>query len=242
MKWSELIPKEASDLAAILEARTQECRDAGAILYPPQNQIFRALNLTPPEKTRVVIMGQDPYHTPYTANGLAFSVNREIVFPPSLNNINKELYRDCGGRLASGDLTSWAEQGVLLLNSVLTVYEHQANSCASWGWQKFTRAILHAAAQLPQPIVFLLWGANAQDLKDEILVDLSVIKPNGAIDLPGRKKHILMSSHPSPFSALKPCRDTPPFIGSSPFSRTNSLLLQYGEEPIRWATLLNGAS
>lgn len=239
MQWSDIIPQEASELAVTLAEHTQKQRNKGYTLYPPQDQLFRALQLTPPNKTKVVIVGQDPYHTPGMANGLAFSVNKGVTMPPSLRNINKELSADCGGALADGDLTPWAEQGVLLLNSVLTVYEHEPGSCSKWEWQFFTKAVLRAAAELPQPIVFLLWGTYAQTLKTDIMVDLCVLKPNGVIEMPSRKKAILMSSHPSPLSAQKPCKDTPAFMGSKPFSKVNSLLLEWGSEPIRWTTQVN---
>ncbi len=236
MKWSQILPAEACQIAQNLEYRAQQERLQGAKICPPQNQIFRALNLTPPELTKVVIVGQDPYHTPGVANGLAFSTNPGTGIPPSLRNIYKELSSDIGCKIpTTSDLTSWTEQGVLLINSSLTVYEHQANSHSNWGWQKFTKAILSAAAELSQPIVFLLWGAFAQDLKDNILKSLSVFKPNGIILQPKINKGIIMSSHPSPLSSMKQCRDTPAFIGSKPFSKANELLILMGGTPVDWS-------
>lgn len=169
-KWSEILPQEALYLATELEAHAQEERDNGKKLYPPQDQIFRALQLTKPEDVRVCIVGQDPYHTPGQANGLAFSIAPGNPLQPSLVNIFKELEEDVGiKKPEDGDLTKWAENGVLLLNTSLTVYEHQANSCAKWGWDKFTKSVLQAATKLPQPVVFLLWGANAQDLLNDLI-------------------------------------------------------------------------
>lgn len=173
-KWSEILPQDALYLATELEAHAQEERDNGKILYPPQEQIFRALQLTKPEDVRV---GQDPYHTPGQANGLAFSIAPGNPLQPSLVNIFKELEEDVGiKRPESGDLTKWAENGVLLLNTSLTVYEHQANSCVRWGY---------------------------------------IVKENLI------KKAYVLSSHPSPFSATRPCRGTPAFRGSKPFSTAN---------------------
>ena len=165
MKWSELLTQDALDLSVKLKERALEERNNGKHIYPPQDQICRALQLTPPEKVKVCLVGQDPYHTPGQANGLAFSVAPGNPLQPSLVNIFKELKDDLNiPQPSSGDLTKWAENGVLLLNTSLTVYEHQANSCVGWGWNKFTKAILQAATRLPQPIVFMLWGANAQEL------------------------------------------------------------------------------
>lgn len=201
-------------MATELEAHAQEERDNGKILYPPQEQIFRALQLTKPEDVRVCLVGQDPYHTPGQANGLAFSIAPGNPLQPSLVNIFKELEEDVGiKRPESGDLTKWAENGVLLLNTSLTVYEHQANSCVRWGWDRFTKSVLQTATKLPQPVVFLLWGSNAQDLL----------------------KAYVLSSHPSPFSATRPCRGTPAFRGSKPFSTANKLLTDMGGTPIDWS-------
>lgn len=156
---------------------------------------------------------------------------------PSLVNIFKELEEDCGiPKPASGDLTKWAENGVLLLNTSLTVYEHQANSCVGWGWNKFTKAVLQAATKLPQPIVFLLWGGNAQDLLKDLISCAAVYEDGGHIVKEGLiKKAYVLSSHPSPFSATKPCRGTPAFRGSRPFSTTNNLLTSMGGEAVDWS-------
>ena len=213
-KWSEILPQDALYLATELKAHAQEERDNGKILYPPQEQIFRALQLTKPEDVRVCLVGQDPYHTPGQANGLAFS----IAPGNPLQHIFKELEEDVGiKRPESGDLTKWAENGVLLLNTSLTVYEHQANSCVRWGWDRFTKSVLQTATKLPQPVVFLLWGSNAQDLLKDLIscAAVYIVKENLI------KKAYVLSSHPSPFSATRLCRGTPAFRGSKPFSTAN---------------------
>lgn len=162
MKWSEILPQDALNLSVQLENYALEERSRGKVLFPEQDKIFRALNLTRPEDVKVCIVGQDPYHTPGAANGLAFSISDGSPIQPSLRNIFSELNSDLGLPIPrSGDLTPWAERGVLLINASLTVYEHQANSCVNWGWNKFTTAILKAATQLPQPIVYCFqWEEN----------------------------------------------------------------------------------
>ena len=223
-------------MATELEAHAQEERDNGKILYPPQEQIFRALQLTKPEDVRVCLVGQDPYHTPGQANGLAFSIAPGNPLQPSLVNLFKELEEDVGiKRPESGDLTKWAENGVLLLNTSLTVYEHQANSCVNWGWNRFTTAVLKAATHLPQPIVFMLWGANAQNLLKDLNSSPMVWDGPGVARENLIKKAYILSSHPSPFSVSKPCKGTPAFKGSKPFSTANDLLLSMGGEPIDWS-------
>lgn len=236
-KWSEILPQEALYLATELEAHAQEERDNGKKLYPPQDQIFRALQLTKPEDVRVCIVGQDPYHTPGQANGLAFSIAPGNPLQPSLVNIFKELEEDVGiKKPEDGDLTKWAENGVLLLNTSLTVYEHQANSCAKWGWDKFTKSVLQAATKLPQPVVFLLWGANAQDLLNDLISCAAIYEDGKHIVKENLiKKAYVLSSHPSPFSATRPCRGTPAFRGSKPFSTANTLLTSMGGTPIDWS-------
>ncbi len=236
MKWSELISEDTLALGCDLRNKAKQEDSEGRKVCPPPQNIFRALELTPPEKTKVVIVGQDPYHTPGVANGLAFSVTPDVTIPPSLRNIFRELSVDLGvPRPQCGDLTAWAEHGALLINSSLSVYEHQANSHSGWGWQYFTSEIVAAAATLPQPIVFMLWGANAQDLQKYIITGLSVCREPGIILQPKTGKDIIMSSHPSPFSASKGCRDTPAFLGSKPFSKTNQLLTARGAEPMDWS-------
>ena len=182
---------------------------ADAEVYPPEDRLFEALRLTPPERVRCVILGQDPYHEPEQAMGLAFSVPEGVALPPSLRNIYKELENDLGVVRSGGDLSDWAEQGVLLLNATLSVERGKANSHAAFGWQKLTDAIILAAAALPQRPVFVLWGGFAGK-KAALLPEDS---------------RVLLSAHPSPLSAYRG------FFGSKPFSKVNALL---GENAIRW--------
>lgn len=237
MKWSEILPQEALNLSARLEERALMERKAGKNIYPPQEQIFRALQLTTPENVKVCLVGQDPYHTPGQANGLAFSITPGHPLQPSLKNIFAELQNDIGCKYPqNGDLTHWAEQGVLLLNTSLTVYEHQANSHSHWGWDRFVTEVLRAAHQLPQPIVFILWGANAQGLLEDLITCAAVHEDGGSVIRERLiNKAYILSSHPSPLSAKKPCKGTPAFIGSKPFSKTNNLLIDMGGTPIDWS-------
>lgn len=196
-------------LAAVEEGRSP--------VYPPSDQIFAALQQTSPERVRVLLLGQDPYHQLSQANGLAFSVNPGQKLPPSLRNIFKELHSDIGCEIpASGDLTKWAQQGVLLLNATLTVLEGRPNSCSGWGWDVFTGAILEACEHLPQPVVYILWGANAQK------VGAKVGKREGKVKILG--------NHPSPLSANRGG-----FFGTKPFSRANAFLAGHGVQCINWA-------
>lgn len=238
MQWFQILSHDTAKIGNILAERAREEREKGAILYPPQDQIFRALNLTSPENVKVVIVGQDPYHGENQANGLSFSVEKGCPLPPSLKNIFNELVDDIHVNYPkSGDLTNWAKRGVLLLNATLTVYEHRPNSCANWGWRTFTQDILRAIAGLPQPVVYILWGAFAQDLMPKLLTS-TVIYPQNNIHIalePDVKKAFILSSHPSPLSASKICRGTPAFKGSKPFSTANELLINMGSEPIDWS-------
>ena len=185
-----------------------------AQVFPPGRQIFAAFDATPFHKVKVVILGQDPYHDDGQANGLCFSVNDGVALPPSLLNIYKELNDDLGiAPRASGDLSHWARQGVLLLNATLTVRAHQAGSHQNPGWEQFTDEAIMRLATLREHLVFILWGAYAQR--------------KGAFI--NRMKHlVLTSAHPSPLSAYRG------FFGSRPFSRTNEYLAAHGIEPIRW--------
>lgn len=181
-------------------------------VYPPREQVFAAIQKTPLEQVKVVILGQDPYHGPGQAQGLSFSVPDTIPAPPSLQNILKELADDIGIK-TSHDLTSWSEQGVLLLNACLTVPAGQANGHAGQIWEPFTDAIIQVVNEQEQPVVFILWGAYARKKKALI---------TNAHHL------ILESAHPSPLSAYRG------FFGSKPFSQTNNFLRQAGQEPIDW--------
>lgn len=182
--------------------------------YPPGRLIFNAFNLCPFDKVKVVIIGQDPYHGPGQAHGLCFSVNDGVLFPPSLRNIFKEIEDDLGTPVpASGNLTRWAGQGVLLLNATLTVRAHQAGSHQHRGWEEFTDAAIKALAEQREGLVFILWGSYAQ-------------KKGAFID---KTRHlVLASAHPSPLSAFHG------FFGNKHFSRTNAYLIQHGETPINW--------
>src|SRR5690554_5782653 len=194
-------------------------KTAGRIVYPPGPQIFNALNSTPLEQVKVVIIGQDPYHGPGQAHGLCFSVQPGVRPPPSLVNIYKELESDIGmARPAHGFLESWARQGVLLLNSVLTVEQGQAASHRGKGWEQFTDAIIRLIAAKDEPVVFLLWGSYAQ--KKAAFVK-SVEE--------GGKHLVLKAPHPSPLSAHNG------FFGCKHFSKTNAFLEQNGQPPIDWS-------
>ena len=193
-----------------------ERRYGEAEVYPPREQLFSAFLLTPPERVRVVILGQDPYHEPGQAHGLAFSVQPGVKLPPSLVNIYKERQSDVGVPMTdNGDLTAWAEQGVLLLNTVLTVEKGKANSHKDLGWQEFTDHVVQAVAQLPQPVAFVLWGAQAQ-------------KKAPVAAASEYSRLILQSPHPSPLSSYRG------FFGSKPFSRINDFLTAHGEKIIQW--------
>ena len=184
-------------------------------VYPPADQIFNALHLTPLGKVKVVILGQDPYHNVHQAHGLCFSVpedQREI--PPSLINIYRELHDDVGCRMPhTGCLTKWAEQGVLLLNTVLTVRAHQANSHRNHGWEQFTDAIIRAVETQDRPIVYMLWGTPAQSKAPMVT----------------NPKHLVLKApHPSPLSAYRG------FFGCRHFSQCNEFLKTHGETPVDW--------
>ena len=183
-------------------------------VYPPGSQMFAAFDACPFDKVKVVILGQDPYHEPGQAHGLCFSVNDGVPFPPSLQNIFKEIHDDIGTPVPmSGDLSRWAHQGVLLLNATLTVRAHQAGSHQNKGWEQFTDAVIHRLAQDREHLVFILWGAYAQR-KGEFI---------------DRSRHlVLQSPHPSPLSAHRG------LFGNRHFSRANEYLVAHGIEPVLW--------
>lgn len=184
------------------------------LVFPPADEIFSALHLTPLSKVKVVIIGQDPYHNVGQAHGLCFSVRPDVDIPPSLVNIYKELQTDCGCRIPNnGYLVKWAEQGVLLLNTVLTVRAHQANSHKGQGWEKFTDAIIQAVNEQDRPIVYLLWGRPAQS-KMSMLTN--------------PKHKVLTAPHPSPLSASRG------FFGCRHFSQANAFLEENSLAPIDW--------
>lgn len=212
--WAELLQGELEqpyfqDLMAFVDAE----RAAGPV-YPPPDQVFTALRLTPPDRVRVLLLGQDPYHGPGQAQGLAFSVAPGVAVPPSLGNMFKELAADVGAPTPGhGSLVAWAKQGVLLLNAVLTVRGGAAASHQGQGWERFTDAIIRALSARPRPLVFVLWGAYAR--KKARLID--------------KKRHrVLEGTHPSPLSAHAG------FFGSRPFSKINALLAALDQPPIDW--------
>lgn len=184
------------------------------LIFPPADDIFNAFHLTPLGKVKVVILGQDPYHNNGQAHGLCFSVKKGVDIPPSLVNIYQELHDDLGCKIPShGHLTKWAKQGVLMLNTVLTVRAHQANSHRNIGWEEFTDAAIRVLDEQDQPMVFILWGRPAQAKK-------RMLKNPAHL--------ILESPHPSPLSARRG------FFGSRPFSQTNAFLESRGLSPIDW--------
>lgn len=194
-------------------------RAAGKTIYPPQKEVFNAFRFTELNDVRVVILGQDPYHGPNQAHGLAFSVRPGVAVPPSLVNIYKELQSDIPGfnRPEHGCLQSWAEQGVMLLNTVLTVERGQAHSHARLGWETFTDRVIAAINEHREDVVFLLWGSHAQ-------------KKGSFIDT--QRHHVLKAPHPSPLSAHRG------FLGCRHFSQTNALLEKQGLPPIDWTPVL----
>ncbi|MCZ4245756.1 uracil-DNA glycosylase [Pedobacter punctiformis] len=214
--WLAVLNQEfEKDYMIKLKAFLQDEKQKGKIIYPKGADIFNALNTTPFDEVKVVILGQDPYHGTGQAHGLSFSVQRGMTIPPSLKNIYKELETDIEGFKAPnhGNLTHWAEQGVLLLNATLTVRASEAGSHQNQGWEIFTDEIIKALSQKREHLVFLLWGKYAQ--QKAALID--------------QKKHyVLTAAHPSPFSAYNG------FFGSKHFSKANQLLIQSNLKPIDW--------
>ena len=212
--WNEILAEEMKkdyyqELQTFVQNRRQEVS-----VFPEEKNVFRALELTPFESVKVVILGQDPYHGFGQAHGLSFSVQKGTLLPPSLRNIYKELQEDLGGELSTeGDLSHWAKQGVLLLNTVLTVEEGNANSHKGMGWERLTNRLIESLNELNHPVIFILWGKPAQD-KEKLITNPSHV--------------ILKAPHPSPLSAYRG------FFGSKPFSKVNEILIQQGQTPIRW--------
>lgn len=216
LTWHDVLAEEKQQPYFIdtLSAVANE-RAAGKTIYPPQKDVFNAFRLTELGAIKVVILGQDPYHGPNQAHGLAFSVLPGIAPPPSLLNMYKELETDIPGfqRPNHGFLESWAKQGVLLLNTVLTVQAGQAHSHARFGWETFTDKVIATINEHREGVVFLLWGSHAQ-------------KKGSIIDR--QRHHVLQAPHPSPLSAHRG------FFGSKHFSKTNAWLVEHGETPIDW--------
>ncbi|MEO6230832.1 MAG: uracil-DNA glycosylase [Ferruginibacter sp.] len=217
--WKEVLKNEFTK-PYFLEVVTflKRERSAEKIIYPPGPLIFNAFNRTPFDKTRVVILGQDPYHNPGQAHGLSFSVPAGIKPPPSLVNIYKEIQTDLGIPMpvGYGNLTHWAEQGVLMLNAILTVRANEPASHAKIGWMNFTDAVIEKISAQKTGVVFLLWGKFAQE--KQVLIDET-------------KHFVLKAAHPSPFSVEKG------FYGCKHFSKTNELLISQGLDPIDWKLL-----
>ena len=213
--WAEYLkPEYKKEYYKKLYAKVNEEYGSGATIYPPSDDIFNAFHLTPLNEVKCVIIGQDPYHNVNQAHGLCFSVRPEVEIPPSLVNIYKELQDDMGcKRPNNGYLIKWAKQGVLMLNSVLTVRAHQANSHQGIGWEQFTDAVMDILNEQDRPIVFLLWGRPAQ---------------NKAARLNNPNHLILKAPHPSPLSAYRG------FFGCKHFSQANAYLQEKGLTPIDW--------
>ena len=213
MTWTEILaPIKNTEYFKNLWQKVEE-EYSNEKCFPPKEQIFRALDLTPFDNIKVVIIGQDPYHNDDQANGLCFSVSEKVKAPPSLKNIFKELQDDLGIERSRQELDDWANQGVLLLNSTLTVKAHSPNSHKDLGWEKFTNFIIQEISDKKENIVFVLWGAFAQ--KKEEFIDSS-------------KHFIVKSTHPSPFSVYRG------FYGSKPFSQINDYLKSKNKETISW--------
>lgn len=225
--WQETVANYWQSVAGLALAKFVEGRCAQeAIIYPPQP--LKALQLTPLAQTRVVILGQDPYHGQGQAEGLAFSVGAGVKAPPSLGNIYKELQREGLGAQTrtSGSLAQWARQGVLLLNTCLTVEQGKPASHAGQGWEQLTDAILLKLAVRARPVVFMLWGSHAQKTWDRVLAASQVCGCDQVM-----RHLILKSNHPSPLSAL---RGPVPFIGNHHFRTANDFLVQQGEAAVAW--------
>jgi uracil-DNA glycosylase len=212
--WSELIREESmkpyyQELQSFLQAEREKFQ-----IYPPSSEVFTAFELTPLEKVKVVILGQDPYHGPGQAHGLAFSVKPGVKIPPSLVNIFKELEADLGMKPPShGNLVAWAKEGVLLLNTVLTVRAGVAGSHHGRGWEIFTDRVIEVLSEQKKNLVFILWGGPSQKKASRVNMD---------------HHHLIISPHPSPLSSYRG------FFGSKPFSRTNNFLSERGLAPVNW--------
>lgn len=212
--WAELLNEEFTKDYYLQLREFLKREYASKTIYPNMHDIFNALHFTDFPDVKVVILGQDPYHGPNQAHGLSFSVQTGVEQPPSLKNIFKELQSDVGGAIPNhGYLGSWTEQGVLLLNTVLTVRAHQAHSHRKMGWEQFTNRVIESLNQKETPVVYILWGAAAR--KKQELIDTS-------------KHYLVTSPHPSPLSAYRG------FFGSRPFSKTNEILRRTGQEELKW--------
>ncbi len=227
--WLDEAPEEVRDATGSLLSLVNDMRSS-QVVYPPQDLILNALALVAPSNVKVVVLGQDPYHSANQAMGLSFSVPAGQKLPPSLRNIYKEMAADLGCAIPeSGDLTPWAKQGVLLLNATLTVQEHAANSHSKLGWQVLTNYLVKRCFELDCPVVFMGWGKNAIQVIENAQreADLASLA----------NKLVLKSTHPSPLSANRSSGQLPSFLGSRPFSKANAFLEQHGSQPMDWACL-----
>lgn len=216
-EWDEVLREEFSSSTYLRLREFLKIEYTSKTIYPPMHDIFNSMKITAFENVKVVIIGQDPYHEPGQAMGLSFSVPKGEKIPPSLVNIYKEIERETGEKMPShGDLTNWAKQGVLLLNAVLTVREHLANSHRGKGWEEFTDGVIKKISNEKQKVVFLLWGANARSKK--ALIDTN--------------KHLVLEcAHPSPLSAYNG------FFGCGHFVKANEYLIKNGLTPVKWSDL-----
>lgn len=211
---AQLLEEFSKPYFAQIKQFLNEEKQNGKVIYPPGPEIFNAFNLTPFDKVRVVILGQDPYHGPHQAMGLCFSVSQRVRIPASLQNIYKELQNDIGCPAPPhGDLTSWASQGVFMLNAILTVEKGKAGSHSKIGWQLFTDAVIKKISDVRSGVVFLLWGNFARSKK--VLIDTS-------------KHTVLEAAHPSPLARNA-------FSGCRHFSKTNHILAEQGQKPVNWS-------
>ena len=211
--WDDLLMREFSAPYFLALMQKVDVEYSSFNVYPPKKDVFSAMKTVDYKDVKVVIIGQDPYHGAGQANGMAFAVNKGVALPPSLVNIFKEIESEFGVAPKGSTLTGWAKQGVLLLNTVLTVRESQPQSHASYGWQQFTDAVIECCNNREEPMVFMLWGANAISKKS----------------LVSSRHLVIQSPHPSPLSAYRG------FFGSKPFSRANEFLVKTGQDEIDWA-------
>jgi uracil-DNA glycosylase len=219
--WRNALADEFAEpyMLALAEFLAAE-RAAGKTLFPPQPLVFAALARTPLAAVKAVILGQDPYHQPGQAMGLSFSVPPGVRIPPSLRNIHRELQADCGiAPPGHGCLTRWADSGVLLLNTALTVEQGTAGSHARTGWHRFTDRVIATVNARPEPVAFLLWGGHAR---------------NKAAMLDTTRHRVLQADHPSPLAAARAATSATPFAGSRPFSQANAFLRERGRAEVDW--------
>lgn len=227
--WIDMLPEETVNQINHCLDKVNELRKQGKIIYPPNDEIFTALELLHPDKVKAVIVGQDPYHQPGQARGMAFAVKPGTIPPPSLINIYKELVNDIGCEYPRiGNLAKWEHEGVLLLNTTLTVEQGKPASHADLGWQEITTEIIKTIMTNGRVTVFLAWGSYAINLINKCADELK------NENKPCLHNYGIKATHPSPLAAFKTTRTAHSFFGSKPFSKTNKILLEHGETPIDW--------